>query len=86
MVSLFHADCYGISPLGYWKKVNQWPTQTKSNNIPPLELRDIEVQAGYTGQRVTSTRFQFLGTQGEYFLWVQHGEVKLFFKKTHHGG
>ena len=33
--------CEGISPLGYWWKVNQPPTQTKaSNTLPPFEQRD----------------------------------------------
>ena len=27
--------CEGISPLGYWQKVNQSPTQTKSYNTCP---------------------------------------------------
>ena len=27
------AICEGISPLGYWQKVNQSPTQTKPYNI-----------------------------------------------------
>ena len=31
--------CEGISPLGYWQKVNQSPTQTKPyNTYPPLGL------------------------------------------------
>ena len=31
----------GISPLGYWQKVNQSPTQTKPyNTLPPFEQRD----------------------------------------------
>ena len=25
--------CENASPLGYWQKVNQWPTQTKPYNI-----------------------------------------------------
>ena len=29
------ARCEGISPLGYWQKVNQSPTQTKPYNTPP---------------------------------------------------
>ena len=33
--------CEGISPLGYWQKVNQSPTQTKPyNTLPPFEPRD----------------------------------------------
>ena len=33
--------CEGISPLGYWQKVNQSPTQTKPyNTLPPFEQRD----------------------------------------------
>ena len=35
------AICEGISPLGYWQKVNQSPTQTKRyNTLPPFEQRD----------------------------------------------
>ena len=31
----------GISPLGYWQKDNQSPTQTKPyNTLPPFEQRD----------------------------------------------
>ena len=30
--SVDHAICEGISPLGYWQKVNQSPTQTKPYN------------------------------------------------------
>ena len=33
----------------------------------PLERRDIQVQTGCTGRRVTNSRFQFMGAQGEYF-------------------
>ena len=29
-------DCEGISPLGYWQKVYQSPTQTKPYNTPPV--------------------------------------------------
>ena len=33
--------CEGISPLGYWQKVNGSPTQTKPyNTLPPFEPRD----------------------------------------------
>ena len=33
--------CEGISPLGYWQKVNQSPTQTKPyNTLPPFEQQD----------------------------------------------
>ena len=31
--SVDDAICEGISPLGYWQKVNQSPTQTKHYNI-----------------------------------------------------
>ena len=31
----------GISPFGYWQKVNQSPTQSKPyNTLPPFEQRD----------------------------------------------
>ena len=30
--SVDYAICEGISPLGYWRKVNQSPTQTKPYN------------------------------------------------------
>ena len=34
------AICEGISPLGYWQKVNPSPTQTKPyNTLPPFEPR-----------------------------------------------
>ena len=34
-------NCEGISPLGYWQKVNQSPTQTKPySTLPPFEPRD----------------------------------------------
>ena len=37
----FSNNCEGINPLGYWKKVNQSPTQTKPyNTLPPFEQRD----------------------------------------------
>ena len=39
--SVDDAICEGISPLGYWQKVNQSPTQTKPyNTLPPFEQRD----------------------------------------------
>ena len=39
--SVDDAICEGSSPLGYWKKVNQSPTQTKPyNTLPPFEQRD----------------------------------------------
>ena len=39
--SLDDTICEGISPLGYWQKVNQSPTQTKPYNTPPpFEQRD----------------------------------------------
>ena len=31
--SVDDAICEGISPLGYWQKLNQSPTQTKPYNI-----------------------------------------------------
>ena len=41
MFSLVSDYCEGISPLGYWQKVNQSPTQTKPyNTLPPFEQRD----------------------------------------------
>ena len=56
--------------------INRLPKQSPCR----LERWDIQVQTGYTGRRVTNSRFQFLGTQGEYFQ-VRHGEVQLFFKE-----
>ena len=48
-----------------WATGNQLPTQTKPyNTLAPLERRDIQIQTGYTGRRVTNSRVQFLGTQG----------------------
>ena len=39
--SVDDAICECISPLGYWQKVNQSPTQTKPyNTLPPFEQRD----------------------------------------------
>ena len=40
--SVDDAICEGIiSPLSYWQKVNQSPTQTKPyNTLPPFEPRD----------------------------------------------
>ena len=39
--SVDDAICEGISPLGYWQKVNQSPTQTKPyNTLPPFEQRE----------------------------------------------
>ena len=38
--SVDDAICEGISPLGYWQKVNQSPTQTKPYNnrsVTPLD-------------------------------------------------
>ena len=37
--SVNDAICEGISPLGYWQKVNQSPTQTMPYNNNPLSLR-----------------------------------------------
>ena len=40
--SVDDAICEGISPLGYWQKVNQSPTQTNAYNTcsyPPRSLR-----------------------------------------------
>ena len=39
--SVDDAICEGISPLGYWKEINQSPTQTISlyNSPPPFEQR-----------------------------------------------
>ena len=34
--SVDDAICEGISPLGYWQKVNQSPTQTKPYNSTHL--------------------------------------------------
>ena len=60
--------CYGNVPLGYTGEMltNRLPKQ--SLVTPPLERRGIQVQTVYicTGRRVTNSRFQFLGTQGEY--------------------
>ena len=37
----------GISPLGYWQKVNPSPTQTKPyNTLPPFEQRDSSSSYG----------------------------------------
>ena len=33
-------DCKGISPLGYWQKVNQSPTQTKPYNTSHDPFQD----------------------------------------------
>ena len=39
--SVDDAICECISPLGYWQKVNQSPTQTKPyNTLPPFEQRE----------------------------------------------
>ena len=39
--NIYTPPCEGISPLGYWQKVNQSPTQTKPyNTLPPFEPRD----------------------------------------------
>ena len=40
--SVDDAICEDISPLGYWKEINQSPTQTISlyNTLPPFEQRD----------------------------------------------
>ena len=39
--------CEGISPLGYWQKVTQSPTQTKPyNTLPPFEQRDSCLRMG----------------------------------------
>ena len=41
LLTLVTPWCEGISPLGYWQKVNQSPTQTKPyNTLPPFEPRD----------------------------------------------
>ena len=40
--SVDDAICECISPLGYWQKVNQSPTQTKPyNTLPPYPLRFV---------------------------------------------
>ena len=39
--SVDDAICEGISPVGYWQKVNQSSTQSKSHDtLPPFEQRD----------------------------------------------
>ena len=47
-------------------KSYQSPTPTTPLTLSPLERRDLQVQTGYTGRRVTSTLFQFMVAQGEY--------------------
>ena len=34
---------------------------------PPLKRWNIQVETGYTGRRVTNTRFKLIGTEREYF-------------------
>ena len=46
--SVDDAICEGISPLGYWQKVNQSPTQTKPYNTlsPPLNSGILGLRIG----------------------------------------
>ena len=63
--SVDDAICEGISPLGYWQKVNQSPTQTKPcNTLPPFEQRDSWSSYGAV-LRILRSSLQSLGTQGE---------------------
>ena len=45
-----------------------------------MEWRDIQVQTGYTGRRVTSTRSSLWGPRESTYFQVRHGGVQLFFK------
>ena len=59
------ALCEGITPLGYWLKVNQLPTQTKPyGTLPPFEQRDS--WSSYVAVRACSEVILLSpGTQGE---------------------
>ena len=59
------AICEDISPLGYWQKVNQSPTQTEPySTLPPFEQRDS--WSSYGAVRAYSKVLLYsLGTQGE---------------------
>ena len=51
--SVDDAICEGISPSGYWQKVNQSPTQTKPYNI----YKQVGDSSGcYQGQQDDFTR------------------------------
>ena len=56
--------CEGISPLGYWQKVNQSPTQPKPYNTLPFEQRDSWSSDGAV-RAYFEVLLQYLGTQGE---------------------
>ena len=43
--SVYDAVCEGISPLAYWLKVNQSPTQTKPYNM----VHKIPYSSSFTG-------------------------------------
>ena len=59
------AICEGISPLGYLRKVNQSPTQTKPyNTLPPFEQRDSWSSYGAVRAYSEVLYNQSLGTQG----------------------
>ena len=55
-----------FSPLGTGKRLIIRQPKLSLQHPPPLERRDVQVQTGYTGRRVTNSRFQFLGAKGEY--------------------
>ena len=83
----WRGECYKVSfGLGYWKKVNQSPTQAKLyKTFPPWNGEmfgsrpDIRVD-------VSPTRGSIFWESRESIFQVRHGEVKLFVKKAYYGG
>ena len=63
--SVDDAICEGISPLGYWQKVNLSSTQTKPyiTLSPPLNRGILGLRMGL--YEPTPRFFNSLGTQGE---------------------
>ena len=64
--SVDDAICEGIiSPLGYWQKINQSPTQTKPyNTLPPFEQRDSWSSYGACDEMRLSVEFVTVGFPG----------------------
>ena len=71
-----------ISPLGYWQKVNQSPTQTKPyNTLPPFWTARFLVFVRGRTCLVRSSQ-QSRGTKGERFIRFWTWGNPLFFKKS----
>ena len=79
--SVDDAICEGISPLGYWQKVNQSTTQTKPyNTLPPFEQRDS--WSSYRAVRAYSEVLYNLGDPGRVICQVLDMRKYTFLQKA----